>query len=110
MPTNKNSSGVTRYVYVYCVVLSFLINLHILILIHLFCFDYVRYGPWELLLKRGSAAFPVGENLTIDSEIYGSFQESWESYADKCTIESIGLSDGDKLMFEYALVGKDGNL
>jgi hypothetical protein len=69
-----------------------------------------RYGPWDLLQKRGSAAFPVGENLNIDSETYDSFQQSWESYADTCTIESIGLCDGDKLMFEYALVGKDGNL
>ena len=69
-----------------------------------------RYGPWELLQKSGSADFPVGENMNIDSETYDSFQQSWESYANKCTIGSVGLCDGDRMMFEYALFAKDGSL
>ncbi len=69
-----------------------------------------RYGPWELLLKSGSAEFPVGDNVDIDNETYDVFQRSWETYANNTTVESIGLNDCDSLMFEYALVGKDGNL
>ena len=69
-----------------------------------------RYGPWELLQKSGSADFPVGENMNLDADTYDSFQQSWESYANKCTIESVGLGNGDKLMFEYALFAKDGKL
>jgi hypothetical protein len=62
------------------------------------------------LLQNDSADFPVGENVKLDSESYNTFQQSWESYAKDATIESIGLQDGDRLMFEYALVGKDNNL
>lgn len=62
-------------------------------------------------MKESSAAdFPVGEILDIGKEMYESFQQSWESFASASTIGSIGLCDDDKLMFEYALFSKDGNL
>jgi len=67
-----------------------------------------RYGPWELLLKSGSGAFPVGDNVNIDPETYETFKQSWIEYSGNYTIESVGLLDGDKMMFEYALVGNDG--
>lgn len=67
------------------------------------------YGPWELLCETGTAEFPVSESMDLDQETYSYFQKCWEAYASDHTIESIGLKNGDKLLFEYALVGKDGN-
>jgi len=62
------------------------------------------------LLLDDSAEFPVGEAVEIDDETYESFQQRWESYTKLNTIESMGLRHGDCLMFEYALVDKDGHL
>jgi len=56
------------------------------------------------------ASFPVGESTQIGSEDYKSFCENWESYTDQGTVESVGLEDGSKLMFEYALFNKDESL
>ena len=48
--------------------------------------------------------------MKIDSKTYNSFQQSWESYANKCTIGSVGLCDGNRMMFEYyALFAKYGS-
>jgi hypothetical protein len=68
------------------------------------------YGPWALLKDQATAEFPVGENIVIDEQNYKSFLKSWNEYADHGTLDSLGLSNGMKLMFEYALVGKDGKL
>jgi len=72
--------------------------------------NHSSYGPWALLKDQATAEFPVGENIVIDEQNYESFLKSWNEYADHGTLESLGLSDGMKLMFEYALVGKDGKL
>ncbi len=48
--------------------------------------------------------------MDLDKETYLYFQQCWETYASDHTIESVGLQNGDKLLFEYALVGKDGDL
>ena len=68
------------------------------------------YGPWVLLKDQATAEFPVGENIVIDEQNYTSFLKSWDEYADNGTLDSLGVSNGMKLMFEYALVGKDGKL
>jgi hypothetical protein len=70
----------------------------------------LRFGPWELLIQTGAAEFPVGENMDMDHVTYYEFVKSWDEYADCATVESVGLHDGSRLMFEYALVGKDEKL
>ena len=52
----------------------------------------------------------MSETIKLDRESNSYFQNCWEVYACNHTVESIGLQDGDKLLFEYALVGKDDNL
>jgi hypothetical protein len=72
---------------------------------------YNRYGPWELLMKAdSSAAFPVGENIDVEKLSYNDFLRAWDDYTDHATIENVGLKNGSKLMFEYALVGRNGKL
>jgi len=61
-------------------------------------------------VKIGAASFPVGEHMDMDKDAYDAFVKSWDEYVDHATVESVGLSDGSKLMFEYALVGGDGKL
>jgi hypothetical protein len=70
----------------------------------------LRFGPWELLIQTGAAEFPVGENMDMDHVTYYEFVKSWDEYADCATVERVGLHDGSRLMFEYALVGKDEKL
>lgn len=68
-----------------------------------------RYGPWTLLCKNGFASIPVGDSAapsTYDSIEFMTLD--WLDYTQKSTVESAGLSDGCRLMFEYALVAKDG--
>mmetsp|Transcript_4534 Transcript_4534/g.8730 ORF Transcript_4534/g.8730 Transcript_4534/m.8730 type:complete len:1257 (+) Transcript_4534:163-3933(+) len=68
-----------------------------------------RYGPWELLMKPDAvAAFPAGESIEMEKIAYDDFLRAWDDYTDHATVESIGLKNGSKLMFEYALVGRDG--
>jgi len=67
----------------------------------------LRYGPWTLLCKRGSASFPVENNVELEQKGY-EVQQSWEAYGDNATVESAGLIDGMSLMFEYGLCQKDG--
>jgi hypothetical protein len=57
-----------------------------------------------------SAPFPAGENIQIDKMAYDDFIHAWDDYTDRATVESVGLKNGSKLMFEYALVGRDGKL
>lgn len=61
-------------------------------------------------MKVGDAEFPVGENLDLNHDTYDDFVQSWEEYGDKASIESVGLKDGSRLMFEYSLQGKDGKV
>jgi len=69
-----------------------------------------RYGPWTLLCKNRHAAFPVGDNVKMEMEEIEIYRKEWESFVeDSATVQAIGLQDGDCLMFEYALLGKDGN-
>ena len=85
-------------------------------------FSIYRYGPWVLLCKNRSASFSVlsyddnSSSLThsysadeenMDHEI---FQPTWEQYGDGATVESIGLTNGAALMFEYCLFKKDGKV
>jgi len=62
-----------------------------------------RYGPWALLCKNQFAEIP------LSTPSYDKYEERWESYADQHSIESIGLSDGVRLMLEFAVVNKDGS-
>jgi len=63
-----------------------------------------RYGPWALLCKNRHAEIPVTAALSFNK--YG---ERWEAYADSHSVESVGLSDGMRLMMEFAVSGKDGS-
>ena len=69
-----------------------------------------RFGPWQLLINEGAAEFPVGDNMDMDHVAYSSFVASWETYVHDTTVGGAGLEDGARLMFEYALLGRDGNL
>ncbi|KAL7541199.1 hypothetical protein ACHAXR_010719 [Thalassiosira sp. AJA248-18] len=60
------------------------------------------FGPWVLLCKNRFAEIP------ISSPSYDKYKERWESYADQHSAESIGISDGMRLMIEYAVANKDG--
>ena len=81
-----------------------------------------RYGPWSLLCKNRFASIPVphlneghnrnrsltdilpeNNNLSLKE-----FIRDWEAYTDHATVESVGLSDGTRVMLEYALVSKNG--
>eukprot|EP00804_Cyclotella_cryptica_P025900 CCRYP_002734-RB/>CCRYP_002734-RB protein AED:0.09 eAED:0.09 QI:174/1/1/1/0.66/0.5/4/1386/2251 len=62
-----------------------------------------RYGPWALLCKNRFAEIPI---YTRQSEKY---EDSWKSYADQNSVESVGLLDGTRIMFEYAVLNKDGS-
>ncbi|KAL3811303.1 hypothetical protein ACHAXA_007165 [Cyclostephanos tholiformis] len=61
-----------------------------------------RYGPWALLCKNRCAEIPI-----ITSS-YDKYKERWETYAEKHSVESIGISDGMRLMYEFAVANKDG--
>jgi len=62
-----------------------------------------RYGPWSLLCKNIQTEIPITAPL---SEKY---EERWQTYADQHSVESIGLSDGMRIMYEFAIVNKDGS-
>ncbi|KAL7555026.1 hypothetical protein ACHAWF_018621 [Thalassiosira exigua] len=61
-----------------------------------------RYGPWALLCRNRHAEIP------IVPPAYDKFEEKWKAYADEHSVESIGLVDNMRLMFEFAVAGKDG--
>lgn len=61
-----------------------------------------RYGPWALLCKNRFADIP------INSRQYVKYEDSWREYADQHSVESAGLSDEMHLMYEYALVNREG--
>ncbi|KAL7487577.1 hypothetical protein ACHAW6_013161 [Cyclotella cf. meneghiniana] len=61
-----------------------------------------RFGPWALLCKNRFAEIPIN---TRQNEKY---EEKWKAYADQHSVESVGLLDGMRIMFEYAVVNKDG--
>lgn len=45
----------------------------------------------------------------MERKDYDLFQQNWESYAGNRTVNSVGLKNGIEIMFEYALLGKDGH-
>ena len=45
----------------------------------------------------------------MEKKDYDLFQQNWESYAGNRTVNSVGLKNGIEIMFEYALLGKDGH-
>ena len=59
-------------------------------------------------MKGNTAEFPVGENMHMDRDAYEKFIQSWDSYANHATVETAGIKNGSRLMFEYALFDKDG--
>ena len=63
-----------------------------------------RFGPWALLCPNRCTDVPVGGPLAYDEYV-----ERWQDYSNEQTVESVGLIDGIKIMFEYALVAKDGS-
>ena len=63
-----------------------------------------RYGPWALLCKNRHAEIPLQNTPSYDK-----YEEQWETYADQHSVESIGLTDGMRLMLEFAVVNKDGS-
>lgn len=63
-----------------------------------------RFGPWALLCPNRCTDVPVG-----GPHAYDEYVERWQAYSDEQTVESAGLIDGIKIMFEYALVTKDGS-
>jgi len=84
---------------------------------------FYRYGPWVLLCKTRSASFPVTTTASTDGPVgsttieeekaredHGAFRQNWEAYSEERTVESVGLSDGASLMFEYGLFRKDEKL
>lgn len=66
-----------------------------------------RYGPWSLLCKSRCALLPT-MNQIFDKERFQEFVEDWQAYADAATVEGVGLSTGDRLMVEYAVLNKSG--
>mmetsp|Transcript_7994 Transcript_7994/g.11305 ORF Transcript_7994/g.11305 Transcript_7994/m.11305 type:complete len:1763 (+) Transcript_7994:2183-7471(+) len=67
-----------------------------------------RYGPWSLLCKSRFAKFPVKDGNPDEVDYVKEFQDDWQTYADHGSVESVGLSDESKLMFEFAILGKGG--
>ena len=62
-----------------------------------------RFGPWTLLCKNAYAEIPIGASN------YDKYKYQWQSYCDKQSIESAGLLDGSRVMFEYVLPSKEGS-
>ena len=67
-----------------------------------------RYGPWVLLCKNRSACFPSGSSGFTGPDSIEFMRMDWLDYTDNSTVESAGLADGSRIMFEYALMAKDG--
>ncbi|KAL7457400.1 hypothetical protein ACHAWC_008949 [Mediolabrus comicus] len=62
-----------------------------------------RFGPWTLLCKNSYAEIPV------TAPNYDKYEKQWQSYCDQHSIQSIGLLDGMRIMFEYVVGSKDGS-
>ena len=70
-----------------------------------------RYGPWALLYKSRFATIPqMDGSFSVKQENLDFYEKDWEEYSDHSTVDSIGLKDGSRLMFEYAIMRKDGKL
>jgi len=67
----------------------------------------LTYGPWALLCKNRYAEIPLMNNNT--PQTYEKYEDQWIIYAGEHSVESIGLSDGMRLMFEFAIANKDGS-
>ncbi len=62
-----------------------------------------RFGPWTLLCRNPYAEIP------ISTPNYDKYEEQWQSYCDQHSIQSIGLLDGTRVLFEYVVASKDGS-
>ena len=68
-----------------------------------------RYGPWTLLCKGRSAVWPILHQEVELEDNYVELKEDWASYTDHATVEGVGLTNGDRLMLEYAVMNKNGD-
>jgi ubiquitin C-terminal hydrolase len=65
-----------------------------------------RYGPWIMLCKNRFATLPIND---LDIELEKNYQElaqDWQTFSDQSTVEGCGLSNGDRIMFEFAVLNK----
>jgi hypothetical protein len=69
-----------------------------------------RYGPWNLLCKSRHAEIPMVTGDPIPLETLQEFYEKWKGYTDNATVESILLADEDRLLLEFAVQNKHGDL
>lgn len=67
-----------------------------------------RYGPWALLGKNRYGTLPSVNHVEELEEKYEELREDWEAYADKASVESAALTDGDHVMLECAVLNKNG--
>lgn len=67
-----------------------------------------RFGPWTLLCKNRHAILPQRDAAVELEENLEELKENWETFADNASLESIGLSNGDQLMVECAVLNKKG--
>ncbi len=71
-----------------------------------------RYGPWNLLCKNRHATIP---NVAVmesnaDHPDMNWFVNDWRTYTDDFTVESGGVVNHDRLILEFAVQNKDGEL
>lgn len=71
-----------------------------------------RYGPWNLLCKSRYATIP---NLAARDSSAGLsdinwFFTDWQAYTDNSTVGDTGLVNHDRLMLEFAVQNKEGEL
>jgi len=69
-----------------------------------------RYGPWHLLSKNRHAQISLFGNTLVSIDVMEGHVAQWKEYSNDETIESIGLTDHDLLMLEFAVQSKSGSL
>ena len=66
------------------------------------------FGPWTLLCKNRFAIVPNKVELDGLDDQLRALEEDWKAYTDNASVESIGLTDGDQMMVECAIVARNG--
>ena len=66
------------------------------------------FGPWTLLCKNRFAIVPNKAEYDGTDDQLRALEEDWKAYTENATVESIGLSDGDQMMVECAIVTRNG--
>lgn len=69
-----------------------------------------RYGPWNLLCKGRHAMLPLTTNGVELGVNYDAVISDWKQFGDDATVESIGLTDQESLILEFAVQNKNGDL